>query len=637
MRELVRELTHQGVSVWLTDIPQWSPRKLPFSHCDPWFETLSKPIVSPTVLHFCMPHQVQPRADRRNVNFTMFEATPAPASWVERNRTHDMLIVPTESSRAAWIAGGMPEERIRVCPLGVDSRLFNSASEPLPLRLPSGVPVARYRARFLNVSELSPRKNVAGLLRAWTRATTAADDAVLIVKLGCSSAEQMDSFRSEIAGIRLESGKALVEAAPVHFLTDLYSESEMPRLFCAATHYCSMSFGEGWDLPAMEAAACGLRLIVPNHSAYTSYLDSSVASLVSSREVPVKWPERSATAMLFQNARWWEPDEDEAAAYIRSAIDGGDMGTPTAQLRIRGTFTWEKAARRLTQLLGEIDPPRTRLSPLSARRRFRASELPLKPAVRLPDDGIPLVSVILATRDRPRLLALALQYYGYQTYANRELIVVDDGELFPADREAIEALNGRLIRMEPGTPLGTKLNAGIEQANGTFCQKMDDDDWYSSTFMESMMATVLESHRSVCRPTVAFLTPFLFFEVARWEIRQSHWRNAPGATLLFSRDAWEMRPFRPLFQDEDVWFHLDQDRCGSTMVPVIALESFLAVRHRGSIRDRGHVWTHQQDGSTLEDDLKQRELHSRQPEDLLPEFAVNVYRELRQELLIAAR
>ena len=151
------------------------------------------------------------------------------------------------------------------------------------------------------------------------------------------------------------------------------------------------------------------------------------------------------------------------------------------------------------------------------------------------------------------------------------------------------------------------------------------------TFMESMMATVLESHRSVCRPTVAFLTPFLFFEVARWEIRQSHWRNAPGATLLFSRDAWEMRPFRPLFQDEDVWFHLDQDRCGSTMVPVIALESFLAVRHRGSIRDRGHVWTHQQDGSTLEDDLKQRELHSRQPEDLLPEFAVNVYRELRQD------
>ena len=259
------------------------------------------------------------------------------------------------------------------------------------------------------------------------------------------------------------------------------------------------------------------------------------------------------------------------------------------------------------------------------------------PPDHLLDEEKPLVSVILTTRDRPRLLALALSYYRDQTYPRRELIVVDDGELFPADREAIEALGGRLIRMEPGTPLGTKLNAGVEQANGAFCQKMDDDDWYAPTFMEKMTAAVLASHAEVCRPTIAFLMPFLFFEVARWEIRQSHRANAPGASLLFTRDAWEMRPFRPLFQDEDVWFFLDQVRWGAAVLPVRALECFLAVRHRGSTGDRGHVWTHQHDGSTLEDNLKQRALHGRQPEDLLPEFALKVYRELQQELLVAAK
>ena len=255
----------------------------------------------------------------------------------------------------------------------------------------------------------------------------------------------------------------------------------------------------------------------------------------------------------------------------------------------------------------------------------------------LPDEETPLVSVVLTTRDRPRLLALALSYYRYQTYPRRELIVVNDGELFPADRKDIEALDGRLIRMQPGTPLGTKLNAGVEQANGVLCQKMDDDDWYAPTFIEKMTAVVRESQAEVCRPTVAFLRPFLFFEVARWEIRQSHAYNAPGATLFFSRDAWEIHQFRPLFQDEDVWFFLDQLRRGARVLPVRALECFLAVRHRGSTSDRGHVWTHQHNGSTLEDDLKQRALHSRQPEDLLPEFALKVYRELQQELLIAAR
>jgi len=91
------------------------------------------------------------------------------------------------------------------------------------------------------------------------------------------------------------------------------------------------------------------------------------------------------------------------------------------------------------------------------------------PADRPPDEEKPLVSVILPTRDRPRLLDLALGYYRDQTYPRRELIVVDDGELFPADRKAIEALDGHLIRMPPGTPLGNKLNAGVDQANGALC------------------------------------------------------------------------------------------------------------------------------------------------------------------------
>ena len=360
VREFVRELARQGVSVWLRDLPQWSPRKPPFSLRDPWFETLKKPTGATTVLHFCMPHQVRPHAGRRNVNYTMFEATPASATWVARNLEHDLVIVPAPSSRTAWMAAGMPEERVRICPLGVNSRSFSGAVEPLPLQLPHGVPVARYRGRFLNVSELSPRKNLKGLLRAWTKATNDSDDAILILKLGCNSKEQQNGFRSEIAGLRLESGKTLAQAAPVLFLDDLYSDAEMPRLYCAATHYCSMSFGEGWDQPAMEAAACGLRLIVPNHSAYTSYLDSSLASLIRSREIPAHWPGDPRTAALFENARWWEPDEDQAAAYIRSAIEGRDARMATAQARIRDCYTWEKATRRLREILSELGPPRKR-------------------------------------------------------------------------------------------------------------------------------------------------------------------------------------------------------------------------------------------------------------------------------------
>jgi glycosyltransferase involved in cell wall biosynthesis len=255
----------------------------------------------------------------------------------------------------------------------------------------------------------------------------------------------------------------------------------------------------------------------------------------------------------------------------------------------------------------------------------------------MPEEEMPLVSVILPTRDRPRLLALALEYYRYQTYPRKELIVVDDGELFPVDRSPIEALGGRLIRVPTGTPTGTKLNAGIEQANGALCEKMDDDDWYAPTFLERMIAEVWANRGVVCRPTLAFLKPYLFFEVASWEIRQSPPKNHAGGTLLFSRNAWEIRPFRPMFQGQDVWFFLDQRRWGALLVPVPARECYLLVRHRGSTGERGHSWTRHKDGSTIEDGLKKYRLHNRRPEDLLPEFALKVYSELRRELLIAAK
>jgi len=254
----------------------------------------------------------------------------------------------------------------------------------------------------------------------------------------------------------------------------------------------------------------------------------------------------------------------------------------------------------------------------------------------VPNSNLPLVSVILTTRERPRLLSVALACYRHQTYPNRELIVVDDGDRHPVDPRAVEGLGGRVIRAAPGTLLGAKLNRGVEQARGAWCQKMDDDDWYAPDFLEAMISAVEQERKKVCRPSIAILTPFLFFEVARWEVRRSAGHNAPGATLLFAREDWEQHPFRAVPRDEDVWFVRDQQRAGLEVVLVRALESFLAVRHRGSLQDRGHTWTHQGNGSILEDGLQERPLHRRRPEDLLPEWALAVYRPLHQELSTAA-
>lgn len=241
--------------------------------------------------------------------------------------------------------------------------------------------------------------------------------------------------------------------------------------------------------------------------------------------------------------------------------------------------------------------------------------------------------MVLTTRDRPQFLQVALACYQHQTYSRRELIVIDDGDQFPADELSVEAVGGRLIRMPTGTPLGTKLNCGLEEAQGWLCQKMDDDDWYGSCFLETMVSAFMQSRLKLCRPAIAFLFSFLFFEVARWEVRRSVGNNVPGATLMFAREDWEKRPFRALRQDEDIWFVLDQQRQGLVALPVLALEHFMAVRHGGAAQDRGHTWTHQLNGGTLENYLEQRPLYHRHPEDLLPAWALEFYRRLHNEMI----
>jgi glycosyltransferase involved in cell wall biosynthesis len=244
----------------------------------------------------------------------------------------------------------------------------------------------------------------------------------------------------------------------------------------------------------------------------------------------------------------------------------------------------------------------------------------------------PSVSVVLTTRDRPHLLPIALACFEHQTYQNRELIVVDDGDQFHADLSSLQSSAVRLIRVPPGTPLGIKLNHGVNAASGRLIMKMDDDDWYAPEYLETSVNGLLKAERDHCGPTLVFHMGFLFFELRTWQVHESIDTNAPGATLLFSKADWARRPFRPVANDEDTWFYRDQMRAGGRFLTIDSKETFVAIRHRGHRGTFGHTWRFQVDGSTLEQYLTSRPVYKKPPEVLFPEWALKVYRSIHDDL-----
>jgi hypothetical protein len=336
-REFVRHLVRLGARVQLTPLNGWSP-DLPHGVRDTWFDGLARPIETSVALHFTMPTLCRPRAGKRNINYTMFEADRIPREWVARAAVHDRILVPTEPCRRAWIDSGVSAEKMRVSPLAVDVDFFAEKAPPLPLRLPNGRDVASYANRFLNIADLRPRKNHLGLLRTWARATKATDDAVLILKFTAPHPNSMALLSADIAAIPLHN------AAPVVVMTNILSDHELRSLYYTATHYISMSCGEGWDFPMMESAVAGLRLIAPRHSAYCTYLTDDDAEMIPAPLTPAIVEGRAGAEdrIWFDGSNWWRPDEEAAAAIIARIINGGDSKKPPSE-RIRREHRWENA------------------------------------------------------------------------------------------------------------------------------------------------------------------------------------------------------------------------------------------------------------------------------------------------------
>lgn len=284
----------------------------------------------------------------------MFEATRLSVKWRDASLKNDLTIVPTDSSRRCWAGSGVPAKKIATCPLGVDFDLFRPNAIPLTARTLDGRSVNQFRRRFLNISESIHRKNQTGLLRAWMAATHAHDDAVLILKTGFYARGSRETFYNQLQALEQSLGKKLTNAAPVVVLDPSLSPEEMPRLYAVATHYWSMSRGEGFDLPMLEAAACGLQLIAPNHSAYQEYLTSEIAHLLPAREIPAVIPGDTALNEFFAGANWWEPDEAAAIQLLHDLICGSVTPLSPARAALARKYTWDNAADQLLVILSRI-------------------------------------------------------------------------------------------------------------------------------------------------------------------------------------------------------------------------------------------------------------------------------------------
>lgn len=109
---------------------------------------------------------------------------------------------------------------------------------------------------------------------------------------------------------------------------------------------------------------------------------------------------------------------------------------------------------------------------------------------------LPLVSVIIATRDRKNLVARAIDSALMQENSDCEIIVVDDGSE-DGTSEMIRARYGnKLVLVEKREPTGDPdcRNLGFLRSSGEFIALLDDDDyWTDSRKLENQVRLMIEN------------------------------------------------------------------------------------------------------------------------------------------------
>lgn len=116
-------------------------------------------------------------------------------------------------------------------------------------------------------------------------------------------------------------------------------------------------------------------------------------------------------------------------------------------------------------------------------------------------NNLPKVSCLTVTANRKHLMQRAIRCFRQQTYQNKELVIVDDGEedltdlltSFPEDQV-------RYIRLEkkPDNTLGKLRNLTLEEATGDFLVQWDDDDWYHPERISIQVQTLLDGYDACC-------------------------------------------------------------------------------------------------------------------------------------------
>jgi GT2 family glycosyltransferase/glycosyltransferase involved in cell wall biosynthesis len=275
---------------------------------------------------------------KTRIGYTMLEVDGFPAEWVKNGNEMDEVWVPSAFNRDGFVASGLTVP-IRVMPLGVDVDHFHPGITGF------SNPVGDFV--FLASFEWGERKRADMILKVFNQTFRRAEPVVLVCKIINVNKPTQVGRQIEALGLSAAGGRIAFlhnKEFPYHQLGALYRSADC---------YVSAGRGEGWDMPLMEAMACGLPSIATDWGAHTEFVHEGISYPLRIRGLLPA----DARAPYYKGFRWSDPDPEHLAHLFRhvaaNRAEAHDRGTRAAA-EMAARWTWADAGRRIAARLTEV-------------------------------------------------------------------------------------------------------------------------------------------------------------------------------------------------------------------------------------------------------------------------------------------
>ena len=271
-----------------------------------------------------------------------FRITGAASLRKGHSNSDIIIITPSHWSKTGFIRSGANPDRTIVIPCRIDPKIYKplTKSEREALRKQLGWD----GFVFLNIGAGSPNKGIDLLLKAFSVVVESYPEARLVLK-GEESIYESDSLIAQnIDELTFdEAEKVLPRMA---YIGETLPFAKMAQLYQAADAYVSLYLAEGFNLPALEAIACGLPVICTKGGPTDDFTTPDFAWHVESTFQEGTSNDRQIFRLM--------PDLEHSIALMKNIIEQPELCDRSREAGpkfVAAGFTWKHVTDQLLEVL----------------------------------------------------------------------------------------------------------------------------------------------------------------------------------------------------------------------------------------------------------------------------------------------